>query len=173
MGWMTAIGCGGEEGSSGANGFCYQWLAAGKPIKKWKRHWALKQILCGTHFASQSGRRERCGCLQNGLKSTTKFPEEKWESLLVPHSECFCMLFLAWSRISRGLMLHIICFMLKDRTRQSNDVLLYLVLIFIECQLVNLWGDLVGLSLCSHLSNVSKYCVTPLLFVFTQLSLVC
>lgn len=34
--WMTAIGCGGEECSSRANGFCYQWLAAGKPIKKWK-----------------------------------------------------------------------------------------------------------------------------------------
>lgn len=58
-----------------------------KEMEAYKRHWALKQILCGTHFASQSGRRERCGCLQNGLKSTTKFPEEKWESLLVPHSE--------------------------------------------------------------------------------------
>lgn len=34
--WVTAIGCGSEESSSGANGFCYQWLAAGEPIKKWK-----------------------------------------------------------------------------------------------------------------------------------------
>lgn len=57
-----------------------------KEMEAYKSHWALKQILCGTHFASQSGRREGCGCLQNGLKSTTKFPEEKWESLLVPHS---------------------------------------------------------------------------------------
>lgn len=75
--------------------FKSQWLLlslagswnAHKEVEAYKRHWALKQILCGTHFASQSGRGERCGCLQNGLKSTTKFPEEKWESLLVPHSQ--------------------------------------------------------------------------------------
>lgn len=50
---MTAIGCGSEESSSRANGFCYRRLAAGKLIKKWKRSRG-NRFFCGTHSASRS-----------------------------------------------------------------------------------------------------------------------
>lgn len=57
---MTAIGCSIEECSLAANAFCYQRLAAGKAIKKWKptRGTGPWNQFYVAHFARPSERRE-------------------------------------------------------------------------------------------------------------------
>lgn len=112
--------------------------------------------------------------MQNGLVNTTKFPEEKWAPLSVPHSH--------WDHqflnVISGLILDFSGFstaynMLYIKRVLSNGCVLYLVSAFTECQMVNLGGggDLDGLVLwdlvCIHLSNVAAYSVIPLLCVFT------
>lgn len=71
---MTAIGCGSEESSSRANGFCYRRLAAGKLIKKWK-HSRGNRFFCGTLPAGAEG--EKCGCLRDGVKSAATVSLQK------------------------------------------------------------------------------------------------
>lgn len=73
---MTAIGCGSEESSSRANGFCYRRLAAGKLIKKWK-HSRGNSFFSGRLVLPAGEEEEKCGCLWNGLKSVAKFPTEE------------------------------------------------------------------------------------------------
>lgn len=55
---VTAIGCGGEESSSRANGFCYRCLAAGTLIKKWKRSRGKRFLLSGSLCQPEPRRRD-------------------------------------------------------------------------------------------------------------------
>lgn len=145
--------------------FKSQWLLlslagswkAHKGMGAYKRHWALKQILCGTHFASQSGRGERCGCLQNGLKSTTKFPEEKWESLIVPHSQ--------WDH----QFLTVIFGLMVDQGFNAAYSMFYMKhwqnnLLSARLQVNVSWWNSDGFITVYHLLNVPLYCHS--LYVF-------
>lgn len=84
---MTAIGCGGEESSSRANGFCYRRLAAGKLIKEWKRFFRGEtDFFYSFFFLPAAAEEEKCGCLaERPRERRRKCPTEEGEPM--PHRE--------------------------------------------------------------------------------------